>query len=101
MLTWFHCGPMAQVGGGDAGRCMGRKVAIRTPSVLWMWPHPGTKYGEWNSTEVLVQTPKKNYTAYHLGDLLDDMGLTQTKALWELERHDHLDTFAPPLIDTC
>jgi hypothetical protein len=52
-----------QVGAGDAGRCLGRLVSARLPSVFWMWPHPGTGEGEWNKTEVLIQTPTKNYTA--------------------------------------
>mmetsp|Transcript_19881 Transcript_19881/g.59417 ORF Transcript_19881/g.59417 Transcript_19881/m.59417 type:complete len:481 (+) Transcript_19881:68-1510(+) len=91
-----------QVGGGDVGRCLGRSVAIHLPSVLWMWPHPGENDadGLWNRTETLVQTPSKNYTAYDLGEMLTDMGLTRTKALWELEKHDWLDAFPPPFVDT-
>jgi hypothetical protein len=95
--SWF----VVQVGTGDAARCLGRKVAIHLPSVLWMWPHPGDKYGEWNRTEILVQTPKKNYTAYDLEEMLTDMGLALTKDLWNLEKNDLLGTFEPPMIDTC
>jgi hypothetical protein len=66
-----------------------------------MWPHPGDKYGEWNRTEILVQTPKKNYTAYDLEEMLTDMGLALTKDLYNLEKTDLLGSFEPPMIDTC
>lgn len=89
-----------QVGGGDAGRCLGRSVAIKLPSVLWMWPHPGTSFGEWNNTEVLVETPIRNYTAYELDRLLEDSGLTETKALYDIEKNDYLGRFEPPMVDT-
>jgi len=89
-----------QVGGGDAGRCLGRSVAIHLPSVLWMWPHPGTVEGEWNKTEVLIMTPSKNYTAYDLDRMLTDLGLPKSQALYDLEKNDLLGKFEPPMVDT-
>ena len=89
-----------QVGGGDVGRCLGRGIAIYLPSVLWMFPHPGEGYGEWNKTEVIIQTPKRNYTAYDWGQMFTDCGLEKTKTLYDLEKHDLLDKFLPPMVDT-
>jgi len=89
-----------QVGAGDLGRCIGRSVAIHLPSVLWMWPHPGTAPGQWNQTEVLVQTPTRNYTAYDLDRLLVDIGLAETQKIYDIEKNDYLGAFAPPMIDT-
>lgn len=66
-----------------------------------MWPHPGEKEGYWNHTEVLIQTPKKNYTAYDLDQMLIDMGLPKSKELYDVEKNDLLGKFEPPLIDTC
>lgn len=48
-------------------------AAIFIPSVLWMWPRPGNTQWYWNSTEPIVYTPSKNYTAKDLPDLLTDM----------------------------
>lgn len=71
------------------------------PSVYWMWPHPGTGIGQWNKTEVVVSTPKKNYTAYDLDEMLTDMGCGKgPKNLYNLEKGDLLGTFPPPLVDT-
>eukprot|EP00038_Savillea_parva_P017547 m.20739 g.20739 ORF g.20739 m.20739 type:complete len:471 (+) comp3822_c0_seq2:91-1503(+) len=88
------------VGSGDQGRCLGRGVATHLPSVLWMWPHAGDGYGEWNKTEVLISTPVKNYTAYDLSEMLLDMGLPSTEKLYQLEKDDYLGKFEAPMIDT-
>mmetsp|Transcript_24288 Transcript_24288/g.72528 ORF Transcript_24288/g.72528 Transcript_24288/m.72528 type:complete len:459 (+) Transcript_24288:35-1411(+) len=89
-----------QVGGGDVGRCIGRSVAVKLPSVLWMWPHPGEGIGEWNKTEVIVQTPARNYTAYDFDRLLTDIGLTETEKIYAIEKNDFLAKFEPPMVDT-
>jgi len=81
-------------------KCSGRKAAIFIPSVLWMWPRAGEDQWSWNKTEVVVWTKSKNYTAYDLPEMLDDMGLPEVRKLLELEQKDFLDTFAPPMVDT-
>lgn len=81
-------------------KCNGRKSANYIPSVLWMWPRPGTGSDAWNSTEVLVWTKSKNYTAADLPQMLTDMGLPGVRKLLELEIPDYLQAFAPPMIDT-
>ena len=66
-----------------------------------MWPHPGTAPGQWNSSEVIVTTPSKNYTAGDFGVMLEDMGCGKgPKNLYDLEKEDLLQTFPPPLVDT-
>lgn len=84
---------------GDS-RCLYRAVSTLLPSVLWMWPHPGEGAGEWNKTEVLVQSASKNYTAYDLDELLTDLGLPESQKIYDIEKHDYLDRFEPPMIDT-
>jgi len=81
--------------------CTGRAAALFVPSVYWMWPHPGVAPGQWNSSEVIVVTPSKNYTAADFDVMLQDMGCGKgPKNLYDLEKEDLLQTFPPPLVDT-
>jgi hypothetical protein len=85
---------------GAMTRCPGRRAANYIPSVLWMWPRPGTDKWSWSKEETIVWTPAKNYTAYDLPQMLADMGLAGVKKLLELEIPDYLSKFAPPMVDT-
>eukprot|EP00041_Stephanoeca_diplocostata_P028157 m.788166 g.788166 ORF g.788166 m.788166 type:complete len:461 (+) comp23314_c0_seq4:1973-3355(+) len=85
---------------GAMKQCVSRQAAMFVPSVLWMWPRPGEDAYNWNKTEVLVETPSKNYTAYELEAMLDQMGLQSVKPLYKREKADLLDRFEPPYVDT-
>lgn len=85
---------------GAMDRCSGRAAALYVPSVLWMWPRPGESKYFWNRTETIVWTESRNYTAYDLEGMLRDMGLPKVASLYNLEKNDLLNSFAPPMIDT-
>ena len=51
-----------------------RNIQANCPSGLYLLPR--LKPGLWNSQEVLVSTPSKNYTAGTLKDAFEDLGLT-------------------------
>lgn len=85
---------------GAMKQCVSRQAAMLVPSVLWMWPRAGEDAYSWNKTEILVETPSKNYTAYELEAMLDEMGLQSVKPMYQREKADLLDKFEPPYVDT-
>ena len=44
--------------------CIVRQAALRTPSVLWMWPRPGADGNKWlwNNSETIVSAGDVNYS---------------------------------------
>jgi hypothetical protein len=73
------------------------------PSSYWTFPVRGTgkATNSWGPEEVLIKTPSKNYTAYDMPRLLDDLGLDRGKAMCEkMEKSPAKTNFPAPGIDT-
>lgn len=47
-----------------------RLISAGFPASFWNMPRPGSDPGMYNSLEILVYTPSKNYTAADLGSFI-------------------------------
>jgi hypothetical protein len=73
-----------------------RKKTRASPSLMWAFPRPGSNASiSWTQDDVLLYTPKKNYTAFDVHELLTDLGQTTAETYAQSEHaltfFSHLD----------
>ena len=77
-----------------------RDVILTWPSLLWNFPRIGSTYGTFNSSQIIVKTPTRNYTAAEMGQYLTDLGFPAATKLWEKVTNVTSRPFPNPGVDT-
>ena len=76
-------------------------VAVAADSLLWLLPRAGSGPNAWNDTEVIIETPNRNYTASGMTTLLTDLGYPhRVKAVEAIAKDADLAKFDAPGVDT-
>lgn len=80
-----------------------RVLSRALPSLMWAFPRAGKNATySWTDSEPLIITPKKNYTAFEVKQLLQDLGRDEVAQaqLAFLETEPDLGAFASPGVPT-
>eukprot|EP00730_Choanoeca_flexa_P000131 TRINITY_DN10059_c0_g1_i1.p2 TRINITY_DN10059_c0_g1~~TRINITY_DN10059_c0_g1_i1.p2 ORF type:complete len:416 (+),score=75.46 TRINITY_DN10059_c0_g1_i1:2623-3870(+) len=78
-----------------------RSVAHVAAVGMQVLPRAGFSNVTWNASQVIIQTPSKNYTAFDAAQLLTDLGFgDQVQALKAVENGPDLAQFKHPGVDT-
>lgn len=83
------------------GSWLVRELAQALPSLYWLVPEPGHDEFTYSEKDILVTTPSKNYSAFDVAQLLDDIGAKMKVGEFDfIKGGGSLYKFAPPNVNT-